>query len=196
MSTKIIKSKFLFYKVVILMAKKTKLDFFFEIDSEFKKLTEKVIVDEQLKFYGAILSRKTQIPEEYILVKPSLKAKPIGLLIELESTIADLVEEYGRSYNLYNLLTKPIELYFTTKSIHKNRWNSVTQNVPREKIFADLLPELEEWSGYSIDEMQFITFEDENPKELLKEDYTLTIPELVEKYGLDFEVISLSWTGW
>ncbi len=142
--------------------------------------------------YGSLLSNAVRIPEEYILVQPSKKARSIGLLLELDFTVAALVNEYGTSYTIKNLLTEPIELYFTTKTIDRNRWNSVHQHIKRQKTFSDILPELAEWAGYPINEIIFVTFVDDNPQEILQEDYNLSIPELVDKYGPDFEIQSLS----
>ncbi len=178
------------------MAKKVKLSFFFEIESEFKKLIVKAPLNAHVNDIGPIISKDIAIPPEYILLKPSSKARPIGLLQELDLTISELVDEHGTSFNVYNLLKEKIELDFTTKTVNKNRWNTVFQKVDRDQTFRDLLPDLVEWSGYPVTDMRFITSTDDNKIELLKEDFDLKIPELVAKYRSNFELESISWNGW
>ena len=182
--------------MVIYLARKLKLEFIFEENSEFFKLTMKMAPDKLLTHYGATLSREVKIPVEHILLQPSKKASPIGLLTELDYSIGKLVEDYGLSYSIKNLLTEPIELYFTTKTVARNRWNSVTQHEDRNKLFRDILPELAEWAGYPVSDIIFVTFVDEDPQKIPPEDYNLTIAQLVDKYGSDFEIQSLSGVGW
>ena len=177
------------------MARRTKLDFIYEENSGFMKLTMKMAQDKQLKDYSAILSENVHIPEGHILVTPDNKLWPIGLLLELDFTIADLVDKYGTTFKLNNQLTEPVELSFTTKTVLKNRWNSFSKGYERTETLNDLLPELAEWAGYPVSDIFFRTDVDENSQPILRVDYTLTIPDLVAKYGADFELISRTWTG-
>jgi len=178
------------------MVKKIKLSFFFEIESEFKKLIVKAPLNAHVNDIGPIISKDVAIPPAYILLKPSLKARPIGLLQELDLTISELVDEHGTSFNIYNLLKEKIKLTISTKTVYKNRWNTVFKKVDRDQTFRALLPDLVEWSGYPVTDMRFITSADDKNIELLKEDFDLKIPELVAKYHSSFELESVSWDGW
>jgi len=173
-----------------------KLDFIYEENSGFMKLTMKMGQNKQLRDFSAILSENVFIPAGHILVTPESKLWPIGLLLELDFTIAELAEKYGTTFKLSNQLTEPIELSFTTKHAVKNRWNSSSKGYERTKTLNDLLPDLAEWAGYPVSDIFFRTDVDENSQPILRVDYALTIPELVAKYGSDFELISRSWTGW
>ena len=178
------------------MANKVELYFFFNVDDQQKRLTTSFSLNKKIRNFDAYLSKIVKIPRKYLLVKPSKKARPIGLMQDLTQTVSELVDEYGTSFNLYNLLEQPIELHITTKTTYQNRWNTQFNKAKREKSFREILPELVEWSGYPITDMKFIQAIDENPRELLKEDYDLKIPALVQKYGSSFQLISLSWNGW
>ena len=150
------------------MANKVELYFFFNVDDQQKRLTTSFSLNKKIRNFDAYLSKIVKIPRKYLLVKPSKKARPIGLMQDLTQTVSELVDEYGTSFN----------------------------KAKREKSFRDILPELVEWSGYPITDMKFIQAIDNNPRELLKEDYDLKILALVQKYGSSFQLISLSWNGW